>query len=136
MYATLIVGEVDLPVIHWDEVRGCEDEVHSVPDGFVLSTGNEPVMQGLFLPRTESTEWRGYKVLVVQVLPGEDIVPEDADLEVSGMRHGVGGLDLADDLLGFIWSKVKVELGGSHSAILHVLPVVYIKFSKFTVQLT
>jgi hypothetical protein len=28
MYATLIVSEVDLFVEHWDEVRGCEDEVH------------------------------------------------------------------------------------------------------------
>ena len=65
MYATFIVSEVDFPVIHWDEVRGCEDEVHSVPDGLVLDTGGEPVMQGLFLSRTESAEGRGYKVLVV-----------------------------------------------------------------------
>ena len=52
------------------------------------------------------------------------------------MGHGVGGVDLADDLLGFVWSEVKVELGGSHSAVLHVLPVVYVKFSKLAVQLT
>ena len=65
MYATLIVGEVDLPVIHWDEVRGCEDEVHGVPDGFVLGTGDKPVVQGLFFSRTESTEGRGYKILVL-----------------------------------------------------------------------
>ena len=72
----------------------------------------------------------------MKILSCEDVVPEDADLEVPGVRHGVGGVDLADDLLGFIWSKVKVELGGSHSAILHVLPVVYVKFSKLAVQLT
>ena len=36
MYATLIVSEVDLSVEYWDEVRGCEDEVHSVPDGLCL----------------------------------------------------------------------------------------------------
>ena len=87
MYATLVVGEVDLPIIHWDEVRGCEDEVHGVPD--VLGTGDKPVVQGLLFSRTESTEGRGYKVLVVQVLPGEDVVPEDADLQVSGMGDSV-----------------------------------------------
>ena len=51
------------------------------------------------------------------------------------MGHGVGGVDLADDLLGFVGSEVKVELGGSFSAILHVLPVVYVELSHLAVQL-
>ena len=134
MYATLIVSEVDLSVEHWDEVRGCENEVHSVPDGFVLDAGGEPVVQGLFLSRTESAEGGGYKVLVVQVLPGEDVVPEDADLEVPGMGDGVGGVDLPDDLLCFKGCIADLEQGGHISVILHMLPIIYIKLSHFAVQ--
>ena len=135
MYATLVVSEVDLSVEYWDEVRGCEDEVHSVPDGLVLDARGEPVVQGLFLPRAEPTEGGGYKVLVVQVLPGEDIVPEDADLEVPGMGNSVGGVDLPDDLLRFKGCVVDVEQVGHDSVILHVLPVIYIKLDHLAVHL-
>ena len=72
----------------------------------------------------------------MKILSCEDVVPEDADLEVPGVGHSAGGVDLADDLLGFIRGEVKIKLGGSLSAVLHVLPVVYVKFSKLTVQLT
>ena len=72
----------------------------------------------------------------MKILSCEDVVPEDADLEVPGVGHGAGGINLADDLLGFVGSEVKVELGGSFSAILHVLPVVYVEFSHLAVQLS
>ena len=52
------------------------------------------------------------------------------------MGYGVGGVDLTDDLLGFVGCEVKVELGGSFSAVLHMLPVVYVEFSHLAIQLT
>ena len=41
--ATLVVSEVDLPVVDGDEVRGCEDAVDNVPDWFACSTSSVPI---------------------------------------------------------------------------------------------
>ena len=58
------------------------------------------MMQGFFLSGTEPTEGGGNEVLVEEGLPGEDVVPEYAYLEVPGMRDSAGSVDLPDDLLG------------------------------------
>ena len=45
------------------------------------------------------------------MLPCEDVVPKDADLLVPGVGDSVGGVDLANALLGFIGSVVDIEFG-------------------------
>ena len=57
--ATLVVSKVDLLVIHRDEVGGSEDAVHCVPDWFVCSARDEPMVKGFFLLRAKSAEGRG-----------------------------------------------------------------------------
>ena len=51
------------------------------------------------------------------------------------MGNGAGGVDLTNDLLGFIGSVVDLEVGSHLSAIHHVFPVVDVKVSNLTVQL-
>ena len=82
------------------------------------------MMQCFFLLRAKSAIRSWDNLFIVEVLPGENVVPKDADLEVPGMRDGVGGVDLLDDLLCLIGGIVDVELVGHLSAILHMLPIV------------
>ena len=47
------------------------------------------MMQRFLLVRAESAEGSWDELLLEEVLPGENVVPEDADLEVPGMRDSV-----------------------------------------------
>ena len=49
------------------------------------------------------------------------------------MRDSVGGVDLLDDLLCFKGCVADLEQGGHVSVILHMLPIIYIKLSRFAV---
>ena len=135
VHAVFIVSEINLPVIHWDEVGCCEDEVHGVPDGLVLDTGHEPVVQGFFLVRAEPAEGGGNKVLVEEGLPGEDVIPEYAYLEIPGVRDSVGCVDLSDDLLSLEGCVANIEQVGHVRVVLHVLPVVDVELNHLAVHL-
>ena len=52
--------------------------------------------------RAESEVRSWDKLFVVQILPCENFVPKNADLEVPGVRNGVGSVLLLDDLLCLI----------------------------------
>ena len=84
--------------------------------------------------RAESAVWSGDEILVVEVLSRENDVPEHADLEVPGVGNSVGGIYLPDDLLCLIGGVVDIEQGGHFSIILHVLPIIDVKFDHFVVQ--
>ena len=67
--------------------------------------------------------------LVVEVLPCENVVPENTDLEVPGVRNSVGSVYLLDDLLCLIGGIVDVELVVHLSAILHMFPIVNVELN-------
>ena len=92
-------------------------------------------MQCFFLLRAESTVRGWDKLFVVEVLPSENIVPEDADLVVPGMRDSVGGVYLLDDLLCLVGGIMDVEQGRHLGAILHVLPIVNVELNYLAEQL-
>ena len=71
----------------------------------------------------------------MKILSCEDVVPEDADLQVPGVGDSAGGVDLTNDLLGFIGSVVDLEVGSHLNAIHHVFPVIDVKISNLTIQL-
>ena len=85
--------------------------------------------------RAESAIGSWDELLLEEVLPGENIVPEDADLEVPGMRDSVGVVNLLNDLLCLIGGLVDIELVGNLGAILHVLPIVDVNLKYLAEQL-
>ena len=92
------------------------------------------MLQRFLLVRAESAVGSLDELLLEEVLPGENVVPEDADLEVPGMRGSVGVVNLLNDLLCLIGGIVDIELVRNLGAILHVLPIVDVKLKYLAKQ--
>ena len=93
------------------------------------------MMQHFLLVRAESAVGSWDQLLLEEVLPGENIVPENADLEVPGMRDSGGVVNLLNDLLCLIGGIVDIKLVGNLSAILHVLPIVDVELEYLAERL-